>query len=124
MKIFKGKYGWSTSAHSKDKDGNEVKCYVDVNFKKGTEPIVEPMEGELIFRESNGNEWPAFFSSYMKQNVPLPKLVLMPTGSKPKVIPKNVQSPLVGNDGRDMFHVKREPKPEDVVIDPDELPFY
>ena len=124
MKLFKGKYGWSTSAHSKDKDGNEIKCYLDTNFKKGTEPVIDSIEGELIFREDNGKEWTAFFSSYMKQNTALPKLVLMPAGSKPREIHKNVQAPLTGSDGRDMFHVKREPKPDEVVIDPEELPFY
>lgn len=124
MKIFKGKYGWSTSAHSKDKDGNEIKCYLDTQFKKGTEPIIEAIEGDLIFREKDGTEWTAFFSSYMKQNVALPKIVLMPAGSKPREIPKNVQSPLMGSDDRDIFHRKPQDQPQDVVIDTDELPFY
>ena len=124
MKIYKAKYGWSTSAHSKDMNGNDIKCFLDTQFKKGTEPIMESIEGDLIFRDKDGTEWTAFFSSYLKQGQSVPKMVLMPAGSKPKVIPKNVQGPLVGNDGRDMFHVKREPKPEDVVIDPEQLPFY
>ena len=124
MKVFKGKYGWSTSAHSKDKDGNEIKCYLDVGFKKGYEPISEPLEGEIIFREPNGKEWPAFFSSYVKQGQSVPKLMLMPAGSKPREIPKNVQNPLIGNDNKDIFHRQPEQQPQDVVISEEELPFY
>ena len=124
MKIFKSKYSWSTSAHSKDKDGNDIKCYLDVGFKKGYEPIVEPLEGELIFRDSNGKEWPAFFSSYVKQNQSVPKLMLMPAGSKPREIPKSVQSPLIGEDNKDIFHRQPEQQPQDVVISEEELPFY
>lgn len=124
MKVFKGKYGWSTSAHSKDKDGNEIKCYLDVGFKKGYEPISEPLEGELIFRDSNGKEWPAFFSSYVKQNQSVPKLMLMPAGSRPREIHKGEQQPLTGADNKDIFHRQVQQQPQDVVIDPDSLPFY
>lgn len=124
MKIFKNRYGWSTSAHSKDRDGNETKCYMDVNFKKGSEPIIEQIEGKLIFREADGREWPAFLSSYVKQGQTVPKLVLMPEGTRPREIPRRSQEPLTDGNGRDMFNIKREPKKEDVVIDPEELPFY
>lgn len=124
MKIFKSKYGWSASAHSRDKDGNEIKCYEDVNFKKGTEPMLESIEGELIFREKSGKEWTAFLSSYMKQGQALPKIVLMPMGAKPREIPQRVQGRLMGNDDRDIFHRKAQEQPQEVVISDDELPFF
>lgn len=77
MKIYKGQYGWSTSAHSKDKDGNELKCYVNCQFKNGTEPLMETVEGELIFRDIYGVERKCFLSSYPSRNGVQPKLVLM-----------------------------------------------
>ena len=79
MKIFKGQFGWSTSAFSKNpEDKTENKLYVNVQFKKGTEPILDTLEGDLIFREKSGNERPCFLSSYKKKdNSVAPKLIIM-----------------------------------------------
>lgn len=66
MKIYvnKGNYGWQTQA----KNGDD-KMYIDVNFKKGTEPEETFLQIELI---------DAFFSMYRNnQNYPKPKLVIM-----------------------------------------------
>ena len=115
MKIFKGNYGWSTTGHSKNKEGNEIKCYVDVQFAKKCEPTTyNEVEGKLIFKSRGGVEYDCFFSSYEKQGIAIPKLVLMPKGE-----PKVEQAPLTGDNGRDMFGRKQEP-----VIDSEELPFY
>ena len=113
MKVYRGQYGWSTTAHSKTKEGEEIKYYLDAQFKQGTEPK-QDIEGELIFREKGGKEWKAFFSSYLRKGVPTPKIVLLPTMQE--------QTPLVDNNDKDLFH--RTHKTEDVVIDPEELPFY
>lgn len=116
MKIFKGNYGWSTTAHSKTKDGRELKCYLETQFAKKSEPTTyNEVEGKLIFKTRGGNEFECFFSSYEKQGMVVPKLVLMPAGAESK--PE--QKPLTGDDGRDMFGRKQELK-----IEESELPFY
>lgn len=116
MKIFKGNYGWSTTAHSKTKDGRELKCYLETQFAKKSEPMTyNEVEGKLIFRSRGGVEYDCFFSSYESKGNVVPKLVLMPKGEEPK--PE--QKPLTGDDGRDMFGRKQE-----VVIESEELPFY
>ena len=123
MKIFKGKYGWSTSAHSKNVMGEQVKCYMDVTFKKGEEPLVEEVEGKLYFRQDDGSERECFISSYEKRSengkVVMPKLVMLTKTNVPKKkmdTRDGVQTAL--NDGyRDMFG-------KNVDINPDELPFY
>lgn len=79
MKIFKGTFGWSTSAFSKNQnDGTENKLYVNVQFKKGTEPVVDSIEGNLFFRDKDGNERPCFLSSYQKKDSSIaPKIIIM-----------------------------------------------
>lgn len=120
MKIFKGKYNWSTSAHSKNQDGSENKCYLDVQFKKGTEPS-EDIEGDLIFRDELGAERKCFLSSYLKKDGTIvPKLVLLDTQLntiKPRDT-QNVQLNLTGN--KDVTGYTDH----NVEINPDELPFY
>lgn len=116
MKLFKGNYGWSTTAHSKTKDGKELKCYVDTQFAKKSEPTTyNEVEGKLIFKTRGGNEFECFFSSYEKQGMVVPKLVLMPAGTEVK----REQVPLTGENSRDMFGRKQE-----VTIETEELPFY
>lgn len=116
MKIFKGQYGWSTSAHSTNKNGEKIRCFLDCQFKRGEEPIGEDVEGTLIFRGMDGQERECFFSSYVKQGVAMPKLVLMRKA-------KNKQQTLTG-DGRDLTgHLDKSYDPA-VEINPDELPFF
>ena len=115
MKVFKGNYGWSTTAHSKNKEGKELKCYVDMQFAKSSYPDGNETEGDLLFRTKDGREYSCFFSSYESKGNVVPKLVLMPVGAESK--PE--QKPLTGDDGRDMFGRKQE-----VVIESEELPFY
>lgn len=114
MKVFKGNYGWSTTAHSKNKEGKELKCYVDMQFAKSSDPNGNETEGDLLFRTKDGREYSCFFSSYEKKGIITPKLVLMPM--------KQEQTALVGNDRRDMFGHKQEINDEE--IDSDALPFY
>ena len=115
MKLFKGNYGWSTTAHSKSKEGKDVKCYMDVQFARKSDPPVDELEGKLIFTSRGGLEYECFFSSYEnKGGLIVPKLVMMPLGET-----KTEQKPLIGNDNRDMFG-----RNQDVTIDPEELPFY
>lgn len=122
MKIYKSQYGWSTSAHSKNVMGEQVKCYVDVNFKKGEEPLVNDIEGKLIFRQDDGSERECFLSSYEKKTdsgkITIPKLIMMGKVIKKNDTPEGVQMKL--NDGKkDLFG-----KSPEVDINPEELPFY
>jgi hypothetical protein len=115
MKLFRGNFGWSTTAHSKTKDGKELKCYMDTQFAKKCEPQnYNEVEGKLIFRSRGGIEYDCFFSSYEKQGLVIPKLILMPMGED-----KQEQIPLTNDNNRDMFGRKQE-----VKIDTEELPFY
>ena len=116
MKIFKSKYGWSTTAHSNTQSGEKIRNFVDCQFKKGEEPIGEEIEGELIFRGADGVERDCFFSSYLKQGEPVAKLVLI--HKKPE---KKVQTTLSG----DMRTADGHLDPNySVTITEEELPFY
>lgn len=125
MKVFKGKYGWSTSAHSKNVMGEQVKCYMDVNFRKDEEPMVDAIEGKLIFRQDDGSERECFLSSYEKkignEKVVIPKIVMLSKIDKPRKKmdePSSVQTVLSDGKKDILGHT------EDVVIDTEELPFY
>ena len=115
MKIFKSKYNWSTSAHSRNLDGSENKAYVDVQFPKGKEPAGDSIEGRLIFKTANG-ENDCFFSSYKRKDGSVQiKLVLL---GKDRVIVE--QTPLTGTERDVTGHVAQDNK---VVIETEELPF-
>jgi len=109
MKIFKSKYGWSTSAHSNTKDGEKIRCFLDCQFKKGEEPLGEDIEGTLVFKGIDGTERDCFFSSYLKQGEPVVKLVLMRHGQDKQTILSDGTKDVLGHN---------------VEIDPDSLPFY
>ena len=116
MKIFKSKYNWSASAHSKNLDGTENKAYVDVQFPKDKEPEGDYIEGELIFRDVFGREHKCFLSSYRKKDASVQiKLVMM--GDKKKTVIE--QTSLTGDDRDVVGHVQSNK----VVIESDELPF-
>jgi hypothetical protein len=112
MKIYKSKYGWSTTAHSKTKEGEKIECYQECQFKMGEEPAADEIEGDLIFRGKDGIERSCFFSSYNSKEGVKSKLVL--------ILPKPDEQ-IVLNDGkRDVLgHTMN-----DVIIDTEELPFY
>ena len=78
MKIYKGQYGFSTSAFGKNQTtGETIKHYVNVQFKKGTEPE-DAIEGNLFFEDRNGNKRPCFLTSYFKKDgTTETKLVIM-----------------------------------------------
>ena len=122
MKVFKGKYGWSTPAHFNTQMGNAVKNYIEVAFKKGTEPETE-LEGELIIRQPDGTERPCFLSGYKKGTGEIvPKLVILaPTkfGDPRKEEPKAVQTSLTGTRDTVDGHIDNN-----LTIDTDALPFY
>lgn len=111
MKIFKGNYGWSTSAHSKNKEGKDLKCYLDIQFAKRSDPEGTDIEGDLIFTSKDGRKWTGFFSSYESKGLINPKLVLMPVEEKAE------QIPMIDSQGNDMFM-------RNVDISTEELPFY
>ena len=117
MKIYRNQYdGWSTTAHSKTKDGEPIKCYMDVSFKKGEEPLVE-LNGDLVLKCEDGTERHCFLSSYMKQGVAIPKLVVMKQKVNPEV---NYQTRL--NDGH--HDVLGHRVDNEVKIEEKDLPFY
>lgn len=116
MKIYRSRYGWSTTAHSKNKDGSQVQCYIEVGFRKDAEPH-EDLEGEMIFRTKDGEERPCFLSSYKKgDGSVVPKLVVL----EPKGPKKFEQTSLAG-DVDVTGHTLHDNQWE---IKPDELPFY
>lgn len=116
MKLYRNEYGWSTSAKGKELNGTEIKNYMGISFKQGSEPIGDSLEGKLIFRSEDGTEREGFFSSYRKKDgTVLPKLVLM----LPNENTIQYQQTLTV-DGRDMMgHIDHS-----AVVNPDELPFY
>ena len=119
MKIYKSKYGWSTTAHSTTVNGDKVECYFDCQFKKGFEPENE-IEGELYFKAKDGTLRSCFLSSYAKHDGTVkPKLVLKePEVGTQMFERKEVQVPLTGTNQTVDGHLDPE-----VKIDPDELPF-
>ena len=77
MKIFRGKYNWQTTAHGREINGEEIKCWFDISFVRESEPVGESLDGKLIFRSDDGTEREAFFSSYRKNDgTIIPKMVL------------------------------------------------
>ena len=123
MKIFKSKYGYSTSAHFTTPSGAQVKNYLEVGFKKGSEPVGDELEGELIIRQADGTERPCFMSGYQKktgENV-MKLVVLMPSkfGEPKKEEPKNVQTSLTGTRDTVDGHID-----DALIIDEGSLPFY
>lgn len=113
MKIFKSQYGWSTSAHSKNKDGSENKVYVDVQFPREEEPTEESIEGKLIFKAKDGKETECFLSSYKKKDGSTPiKIVMLRE-------PRQIQQSLTGTDRDVLGHIDNN-----IHIESDELPFY
>lgn len=114
MKIYKSKYGWSTTAHSKTMEGEKIECYLDAQFQKGFEPMGEELEGKLVFKGDDGVERDCFFTSYRKKDGSVhPKLFVMGTKLK------DTQMPLGGGNRDITGHIDNN-----VTIDESELPFY
>lgn len=99
----KNNYGFYTLCKGKDKNGNELKCYLSVQFKKGYEP-----SGDVAYIDIED----AFFSCYADRNGNmLPKLIVMSWYPNEKV-----ESSFVDTD-----HAPEEtPKPH---VSYDDLPF-
>lgn len=116
MKIFRSKYNWSVSAHSKNLDGTENKAYVDVQFPKGKEPEGDVVDGKLIFRQDDGRENECFLSSYRKSDGTI-KIKLVLFDKKKTVIE---QTSLTGDDTDVVGHHTTGNK---VIIETDDLPF-
>ena len=124
MKIFKDKYGnWETTAHFTTPSGKQIKNYQEIGFKKGSEPVGEEYEAELVLRGKDGTERPCFFSGYLKKNeIIVTKLVvLMPNkfGEPKEEKPKEVQMSLTGTRDTVDGHIDDE-----LIIDTEALPFY
>lgn len=117
MKIYKGEYGWSASAHNKEKD---IKHYVDFQFPKNDEPMGDYVEGDLIFRLPNGKESNCFLSSYKKKDGSVHTKVVVMGAKNP--LQENViheQQTLTGTNKDVTGHLDPQ-----IVIDTDDLPFY
>ena len=119
MKIFRGKFGWSIAAHSKTMEGEEIKYYLPVQFKKGYEPSADEIEGELVFRYKSGETREVFFSSYKKQDGTVAPKMVIKGSDKPAAsdvvrhsfYTKDVQTTL-GTQGRDVTgHIVDEDLP-------------
>lgn len=69
LTVYKNTYGYSTLCKNKDQNGNEQKCYLNIQFKRGLEPSGE----KTVMNIEDG-----FFSCYRDKNGnTLPKLVVM-----------------------------------------------
>lgn len=69
LTVYKNTYGYSTLCKNKDQNGNEQKCYLNIQFKRGLEPSGE----KTVMNIEDG-----FFSCYKDKNGNvLPKLVVM-----------------------------------------------
>lgn len=69
LTVYKNTYGYSTLCKNKDQNGNEQKCYLNIQFKRGLEPSGE----KTVMNIEDG-----FFSCYRDKNGNvLPKLVVM-----------------------------------------------
>lgn len=105
LTVYKNQYGYATLCKGKDKEGNDQKCYMSVQFKRGLEP-----SGEKTYLEVED----AFFSCYADRNGNIiPKLVIMAWYA----------------DDRDDYVERQEEKPEEPVeaqkpyVSFDDLPF-
>ena len=118
MKIFRGKYGWTTLTTSTNMDGSKNKLYMIVQFPKYEEPIIEELEGDLIFRLESGEEKKCFISNYLKQDGTIaPKLVFNKEESTNHSTWNRVEEYKLNDGENDMFGGKiQEPT--------DDLPFY
>lgn len=61
-------YGYYSTIKSKDKNGNEVTAFMNINFKKGTEPEEKSIQGELYFIDEFGDKRKAFFNAFKKND--------------------------------------------------------
>lgn len=121
MKIYKNEFGWSTSAHNKEKG---IKYYVDFQFPRNDEPMGDYVEGDLIFRLPNGKESNCFLSSYKKKDGSVhAKVVVMGNKQPLQRNELNVQQTLGGSNRDITGHI--DPKVNMVLdeFDEDDLPF-
>lgn len=94
MLVLKGKYGWNTPCSSKDLGGNELNCWMSVQFKRGNEPTQDKLQIDVK---------QFFMSCYNSKDGIKPKMVVMEWGYAQKV--------------EKVDNTK-------VVVEPDDLPFY
>ena len=121
MRIYKNEFGWSTSAHNKQKN---IKYYVDVQFPEGAEPMGDYADADLVLRFPNGEEKECFLSSYQKKDGSVhPKIVVLKEKQPLLRNELNVQQTL-GGGNRDLTgHI--DPKVTMTMGDfkDDDLPF-
>lgn len=102
-------YGYYSTIKSKDKNGNEVTAFMNINFKKGTEPESKSIQGELYFIDEFGDKRKAFFNAYKRNDGTVqPGLVLMG----------------VERSRERYSNQEKEQKDSTLVINPEDLPFY
>ena len=121
MRIFKNEFGWSASAHNKQKN---IKYYVDVQFPEGAEPMGDYADADLVLRFPNGEEKECFLSSYQrKDGSSHPKIVVLKNKQPLHRNELNEQTTLTGN-GRDMVgHMDQNTVRMADLIKDDDLPF-
>ena len=123
MKIYRGKYGWSTLTSSNNQDGTKNNLYVNVQFPNFEELIGDEIEGELIFRKDNGEEKKCFLSNYKKNDgTSAIKLVFRKEAKEPTE--QNMM-----NDNGERYQTKLNDGNSDmfggrVQTNDEELPFY
>lgn len=122
MKVYNGKYGWSTLCKNKDLGGNEIKCYMPVKFKRGQEPLGQVDEGVDVkvldyfmscYQNKQGQVLPTMIITEWKFNEPRTESQKIASEQEPTTLKdfRAVQQPL----GNEMPRID---------IQPDDLPFY
>lgn len=97
MYVYKGRYGFSTQLKSKDINGDEIKTYFPVRFKKGQEPMGDA--------NIDIKDW--FLTCFKtKDGTIKPELMVMDWTERIKEEPKE------------------QKEDRQLTIDPDDLPFY
>lgn len=116
MKVFKGKYGWSTTFHNKLQNGEDLKLYMPVQFMRGQEPMKDSIDIEPV------RWWGSCYLS--KDGETKPKLFIADWREIEQVqdgfVPQNDEYK-----PDNMADYVAEDKPqEQLVFDTEDLPFY
>lgn len=111
MKVFKSKYGWTTTFHNKMQNGEDMKYYMSVQFMRGFEPTVDSIDIEPV-------RW--WGSCYLtREGEAKPKLFI---AEWREIVPK-IGDTFEAETMAEYLH-KEEDNTEEINIEQEELPFY
>ncbi len=113
-------YGYFSTVKSKDKEGKEVTGFINVNYKKGTEPLNDSVKGELYFIDEFGEKRKVFLNAFKKNDgsVSVGLMIMGAEEEKRKSVPMGFRVDEIKSDDLPFD------KEEGVKIETSELPFY